>query len=86
MSQDPVDDVLILDAAVRRIADDFDGSTAETANLDVDADGRPINTRLSRFRSAGERTSVLVVRVTHFPRLAGETSPRHRCFGASTPW
>ena len=31
MSQDPVDDVLILNAS-----DDFDGSTAATANLDVD--------------------------------------------------
>jgi len=31
MSQDPVDDVLILNAS-----DDFDGSTAASANLDVD--------------------------------------------------
>jgi len=31
MSQDPVDDVLILNAS-----DDFDGPTAATANLDVD--------------------------------------------------
>ncbi len=33
MSQDLVDDVLILNATVRRIDDDFDGSTAATANL-----------------------------------------------------
>jgi hypothetical protein len=31
VNQDPVDDVLILNAS-----DDFDGSTAATANLDVD--------------------------------------------------
>jgi hypothetical protein len=30
MSQNPLDDVLILNATVRRIDDDFDGSTAAT--------------------------------------------------------
>ncbi|KZX58276.1 hypothetical protein A3709_02095 [Halioglobus sp. HI00S01] len=36
MSQDPVDDVLILYTTVRRLDDDFDGSTAATAGFDVD--------------------------------------------------
>ena len=51
-----------------------------------------LNTRLSRWaqdiatcRSAGERTSVLAIRFTPLPRLAGVTSPRHRWLGASTP-
>ena len=85
--------VLVLYAAVRRIDDDFEGSAAATANLDVDAGGRPINTRLSRraqdipdkaglalamCRSAGERTSVLATRFTPLPRLAGVTIPRQR--------
>ena len=57
MSQNPVEglprftgyDVLILNATVRRIDDDFDGSTAATTKFNIDADGRPINTRLSRW-------------------------------------
>ena len=60
MSQDPVDDVLILNATVRRSDDDFDGPTAATTKFNIDADGRPIDTRLSRWaqdiatcRSAG---------------------------------
>jgi len=36
MSQDPVDDVLVLDAAVRRLDDGSDVSTAAGADLDVD--------------------------------------------------
>ena len=44
MSQDPVEgqprfigfDVLLLDATVRRLDDDFDSPPAATANLDVD--------------------------------------------------
>ena len=36
MSQDLVDDVLLLNATVRRIDDDFDSPPAATANLDVD--------------------------------------------------
>ena len=36
MSQDPVDDVLILNATVRRIDDDFDGPTAATTNFNID--------------------------------------------------
>ena len=38
MSQDPVDDVLILNATVRRSDDDFDGPTAPTANLYIDTE------------------------------------------------
>ena len=41
MSQNSIDDVLVLDAAVRRIDDDSGRATAVTANLNVDADGRP---------------------------------------------
>ena len=44
-----------------------------------------LNTRLSRWaqdiamcRSAGERTSVLAIRFTPLPRLAGVTIPRQR--------
>ena len=48
MSQNLVYDVLVLDAPVRRIDDDSDRSTAAAADFDVDADGRPIDTRLSR--------------------------------------
>ena len=80
MSQNSIDNVLVLYAG-----DDFEGSAAATANLDVDADGRAINTRLSRraqdiamCRSAGERTSVLAIRFTPLPRLAGVTIPRQR--------
>jgi hypothetical protein len=36
MSQDPVDDVLILNATVRRSDDDFDGPTAATTNFNID--------------------------------------------------
>ena len=43
MSQDPVDDVLVLDTR-----DGSDRSTAAAADFDVYADGRPVNTRLSR--------------------------------------
>ena len=85
MCQDPVDDVLILNATIRRSDDDFSGPTAAITNFNIDADGRPIDTRLSRWaqdiatcRSAGERTSVLAIRFTPLPRLAGVTSPRHR--------
>ena len=80
MSQDPVDDVLVLNTC-----DDFDGPTAATTNCNIDADGRPIDTRLSRWaqdiatcRSAGERTSVLAIRFTPLLRLAGVTIPRQR--------
>ena len=38
MSQDSIDDVLVLNAAVRRIDDDSDRPTAAAANLDVDAE------------------------------------------------
>ena len=45
-----------------------------------------LNTRLSPWaqdiatcRSAGDRTSVLAIRFTPLPRLAGVTSPRQRC-------
>ena len=44
MSEDSVDNVLVLDAR-----DDSDRSTAAAAGSDVYADGRPVNTRLSRF-------------------------------------
>ena len=36
MSQSSIDDVLVLNAAVRRIDDDLYRSTATTANLDID--------------------------------------------------
>ena len=59
MSQNPVDNVPVLDAG-----DDRDGPTTGIANVSVD-----IETRLSRWaqdiatcRSAGERTSVLAIR------------------------
>jgi hypothetical protein len=62
MCQDSVDDVLVFDATVRRSDDDFSGPTAAITNFNIDADGRPIDTRLSRWaqdiatcRSAGER-------------------------------
>ena len=43
MSQNSIDDVLVLDTR-----DDSDRSTAAAADFDVYADGRPVNTRLSR--------------------------------------
>ena len=36
MSQNPLDDVLILNATVRRIDDDFGGSTAATIKFNID--------------------------------------------------
>jgi len=41
--QNPIYGLLIFNAS-----DDFDGPTAATTNFNIDADGRPINTRLSR--------------------------------------
>ena len=62
MSQNSIDDVLVFDATARRSDDDFDGPTAAITNCNIDADGRPIDTRLSRWaqdiatcRSGGER-------------------------------
>ena len=48
LSWNSIDDVLVLDVPVRRIDDDSDRSTAAAADFDVYADGRPVNTRLSR--------------------------------------
>jgi len=80
MSHNSIDDVLVFDAR-----DNSDRSTAATTNCNIDADGRPIDTRLSRWaqdiatcRSAGERTSVLAIRFTPLLRLAGVTIPRQR--------
>ena len=42
-------DVLVLDATVRRLDDDPDISATKTADLDVDADGRPDRTQPGSF-------------------------------------
>ena len=59
MSQTPIYEIPVLNAG-----DDFEGPTTAIANFNVDADGRPMNMRLSRWiqdiaacRSAGERTA-----------------------------
>jgi len=44
MSHNSIDDVLVFDAR-----DNSDRSTAATTNCNIDADGRPIDTRLSRW-------------------------------------
>ncbi|WP_279252455.1 hypothetical protein [Candidatus Seongchinamella marina] len=49
MSQNSIDDVLVFDATVRRSDDNFDRTNAAATNSNIDADGRPIDTRLSRW-------------------------------------
>ena len=76
MSQDPVDDVLLLDAS-----DDFDSPPAATAQTSMSI----LNTRLSRWaqviaawHSAGVLTTAFAPVLSALPRLAGVTSPRQR--------
>ena len=85
MSWACADDVLILNATVRRSDDDFSGPTAATTNCNIDADGRPIDTRLSRWaqviaawHSAGVLTTAFAPVLSALPRLAGVTSLRQR--------
>jgi hypothetical protein len=75
MSQDAIDDVLVLNTG-----DDLYRSNART-----ETSTSILKTRLSRWaqdiatcRSAGERTSVLAIRFAPLPRLAGVTNPRQR--------
>ena len=85
MSQNSIDDVLILNATVRRSDDDFCGPTAATTNFNIDIEyalesllPRAWAQDIATCRSAGERTSVLAIRFTPLPRLAGVTIPRQR--------
>lgn len=74
MSQDTVDDVLILNTG-----DDFDGSTAATANLNVDIEHAPVTTRLlprawaqilAAWHSAGVLTTAFAPVLSALPRVA----------------
>jgi hypothetical protein len=73
MGQDPVDDVLILNAS-----DDFQRPATPATMSILKTRFRRCAQDIATCRSAGERTSVLAIRFTPLPRLAGVTSPRHR--------
>ena len=85
MSEDSINDFLVLYAS-----NDPDRPATATADLDIDADGRPVKTRFRRWlprawaqviaarRSAGEATSLLGRCFAPLPRFAGVTSPRQR--------
>ena len=60
-------DVPVLYATVRRIDDDSDRSTVAAADFDVDADGRPVNSRLSRCYHAPVSTRLLPRACYHAP-------------------
>jgi len=88
MSQCSVDDVLLLDATVRRSDGDFDRPTAATAYLDVDIE-HALESLLPRvwaqvtaaWHSAGVLTTAFVPVLSALPRLAGVTSKRQRWLG-----
>ena len=83
MSQKSIDDILVLDAPVRRIGNDPDGTTAAAANLNVDIENslESLGPGHGGMTWADERTSVLARGFTALPRLAGVTSPRQRWLG-----